>query len=103
MLTDIEKNAEQFMGTAGFKLEQFRRRVQLAYEYIESWKMEKNPCYKPTWSGFFAVLRQIGLDPLATSIDGILKEISPPHEPLDECKDPENGMAIQYTSTCMHV
>ena len=96
MLTAIEKNAEKFRDTAGFKLVHSRRRrkVRIAYEYIESWKREKIKFYEPTWTGLFAVLRQIGLNSLATSIDSILRETSPsePIEQLVEHKDPENGM-----------
>ena len=94
ILTAIEKNAEKFMETAGFKLvHSERRNVRIAYEYIESWKREKIKSYKPTWTGLFAVLRQIGLNSLATSIDSILRETSRPSiEQLVECKDPENGM-----------
>ena len=95
VLTAIEKNAEKFMDTAGFKLVHSRRRkVRIAYEYIESWKKEKIRYYEPTWKGFFAVLRQIGLNSLATSIDNILRKTSPsePIEQLAEHKDPENGI-----------
>ena len=68
--------------------------MRIAYEYIESWKKEKIRYYEPTWKGLFAVLRQIGLNSLATSIDNILRKISPsePIEQLAEHKDPENGI-----------
>ena len=93
VLTNIENNAEMFMDTAGFKLAtKYLSKVRLAYEYIGSWKREKNPIYKPTWSGLLAVLRQIGLDSLAQNIDSILKKTSPSVEDLDEHKDPDNGM-----------
>ena len=97
VLTAIENNAETFMGKAGFQLMYCSRsmKVRLAYEYIESWQMEKNPFYKPIWSGLIAVLGIIGLESLAKRIDGILKETSPHVEHLDEHKDPENGMYIQ--------
>ena len=85
-----------FKRTAGFKLAStaFPRsmKVRLAYEYIGSWKREKNPIYEPTWSGLLAVLRQIGLDSLAQNIDSILKKTSPSVEHSDEHKDPENGI-----------
>ena len=96
VLTAIENNAEKFMDKAGFQLvyccKSRNMNVRLAYEYIESWQMEKNPFYKPTWSGLIAVLGTIGLESLANRIDGILKETSPPAEHLDEHKHPENGI-----------
>ena len=94
VLTAIKKNAGKFMDTAGFKLVHSRRRreVRIAYEYIESWKKEKIRYYEPTWTGLFAVLRQIGFNSLATSIDNILRETSPSIEQLVESKDPGNGM-----------
>ena len=94
VLTVIEKNAEEFKDTAGFNLLHFggRRKVRVAYEYIESWKKDKVRYYEPTWTGLFAVLRQIGLNSLATSIDNILRETSPVIEQLVESKDPETGM-----------
>jgi hypothetical protein len=96
-LTAIEDNAEKFMETAGFQLmymyHSMNMKVRLSYEYIESWQTEKNPFYKPTWSGLIEVLGIIGLESLAKRIDGILKETSPHvDEYLDEHKDPENGM-----------
>lgn len=93
VLTAIENNAERFMDKAGFQL-MYRIRtmkVRLAYEYIESWQMEKNPFYKPTWSGLIAVLGTIGLEWLAKRINDILKETSPHVEHLDKHKDPKNG------------
>ena len=62
VLTAIEDNAEKFMDKAGFNLFNlvrcFRtRKVRLACEYIESWKVEKNPFHKPTWLGLLSVLR----------------------------------------------
>ena len=95
VLTAIENNVEKFMDKAGFQLVYRLRtmKVRLAYEYIESWQMEKNPFYKPTWSGLIAVLETIGLESLAKRIDGILKKTSPPDdEHLDKHKDPKNGM-----------
>jgi hypothetical protein len=94
VLTAIEDNAEKFMDKAGFQLMYCSRNmmVRLAYEYIESWQMEKNPFYKPTWSGLIKVLGIIGLELLAKQVDGILKETSPDVEHLDEHKEPENGM-----------
>jgi hypothetical protein len=94
VLTAIENNAEKFMDTAGFRLVHYGRRkeVRIAYEYIEGWKKEKTiRCYEPTWTGLFAVLRQIGLNSLAMSIDTILRETSLSIEQLVERKDPKNG------------
>ena len=96
VLTRIEENAEKFVNTAGFKLvhSNRRREVRIACEYIESWKREKIKFYEPTWTGLFAVLRQIGLNSLATSIDSILRKTGPsePIEQLGERKDPEKGI-----------
>ena len=95
VLTAVEDNAEKFMDTAGFQLRRCSRKtenVRIAYEYIESWKKEKQPFHQPTWSGFLTVLREIGLEPLAQRIDDFLKETSPSVEHLDEQKDPEDGM-----------
>ena len=94
VLTGIEKNAEKFVDTAGFKLVHSEMgKVRIACEYIEAWKEEKTiRCYEPTWRGLFKVLRRIGLNPLATSIDSILRETSPSIEQLAEHKDPENGI-----------
>ena len=93
VLTAIENNAEKFVDTAGFKLVHSRRRkVRIAYEYIEGWKQEKIKFYEPTWTGLFTVLRQIGLNSLATSIDVILSETSPSIEQGVECEDPDNGV-----------
>lgn len=82
------------MDTAGFKLvhSQKNRKVRIACEYIEAWKMEKIRFYKPTWSGLFAVLGQVGLNSLATRIDSILRETSPYVEQQDEHQDPDNGI-----------
>ena len=94
-LTGIEENAEKFVDTAGFKLVHSERgkTVRIACEYIEAWKEEKTiRCYEPTWRGFFKVLRQIGLNSLATRIDSILRVTSPSIEQLVERKDPENGI-----------
>jgi hypothetical protein len=94
VLKAIENNAEKFMDTAGFRLVRSRRRkeVRIANKYIESWKKEKIKFYEPTWTGLFAVLRQIGQTSTATNIDTILRETSPSVEQLVEHKDPENGM-----------
>jgi hypothetical protein len=93
VLTAIEDNAEKFVDTAGFKLVYSgSKEVRIAYEYIQGWKKEKMRFYEPTWTGLFAVLGQIGLNSLATSIDNILRETSPSVEQLVERKDPENGM-----------
>jgi hypothetical protein len=98
VLTAIEDNAEKFIDTAGFKLVQSgRKEVRIAYEYIESWKKEKITYYGPTWTGLFAVLRQIGLNSLAMSIDSFLRETSPSVEQLVERKDPENGKYMAVT------
>ena len=93
VLTAIENNAEKFVDTAGFKLvrSQKSREVRIACEYIEAWKMEKIPIYKPTWSGLFEVLGQVGLNSLATRIDSILKETSPSVVQQDEHEDPLHG------------
>ena len=100
VLTAIENNAEKFVDTAGFKLVHSRRRkVRIAYEYIEGWKREKMRFYEPTWTGLFAVLGQTGLNSLAMSIDSILRETSPRPsvEQVVERKDPENGIyACKY-------
>ena len=101
VLTDIENNAEKFMDKAGFQfVYRFRsKKVRLAYEYIESWQIEKNPFYKPTWSGLIAVLETIGLESLAKRIDSILKKTSPPDvEHLDEHKVPKNGTIHLYSA-----
>ena len=68
--------------------------MRIAYECIKSWKREKIRYYEPTWTGLFAVLKQIGLNSLATSIDSFLRETSPSEsiEQLAERKDPEKGI-----------
>jgi hypothetical protein len=98
VLTAIEDNAEKFVDTAGFKVvHSGSKEVRIAYEYIEGWKMEKTiRCYDPTWTGLFTVLRQIGLNSLATSIDTILRETSPSVEQLVGLKEPKNGMYHMY-------
>ena len=106
VLTDIENNAEKFMDKAGFQfVYRFRTmKVRLAYDYIESWQMEKNPFHKPTWSGLIAVLETIGLESLGKRIDGILKKTSPPDaEHLNEHKDPKNGMHLYSTGVIFKV
>ena len=96
ILSAVESNVEKFMDTAGFQfIHCFRsRKVRLAYEYIESWKLEKNPFHKPTWLGLLTVLGEIGYDSMAQNIDGILKDTSPSVQQLDEHKDPENCMVM---------
>jgi hypothetical protein len=103
VLTDIENHAEKFMDTAGFRLVGSGRRKEIAYEYIEGWKKEKTiRCYEPTWMGLFAVLRQIELDSMATSIDTFLRETSPSIELLVEHRDPKNGMILYGSNfSCM--
>lgn len=94
VLTFVERTIEQFMDTAGFQLNRCfsKRGMRIAYEYIESWKVEKSPFYKPTWSGLLSVLGVIGFDSLAQNIGKVLTDTSSSVEPLDDCKDPENGM-----------
>ena len=95
VLTAIERNAEKFMETAGFKLIHYERSgVRIAYDYIESWKRERIKICEPTWTGLFKVLRQLRLNSLATSIDSILRKTSPSEsiEQLAEHEDPENGI-----------
>ena len=103
VLSAIECNAEKFKDAAGFSLikcyDPSTEDMKIAQEHIESWKAEKKPIHKPTWSALLEVLKDVGLDCLAQEIDDFLWRTSPSIQPADELQHQEDGRSLHLYSS----